>query len=64
MQVKGKFLQRFMLRHELFVLITCKVLIMFFVYNSKGEKSKAKSAITAAIIGFVVTFVIGILGEL
>jgi len=28
-------------------------LILFFVYNSKGEKSKAKSAIIAAAIGFV-----------
>jgi len=32
-------------------------LIMFFIYNSKGEKKKAKSAITAAIIGFVISFI-------
>jgi len=39
-------------------------LILFFVYNSRDEDSKAKSAITAAIIGFAVGFVMGILGSL
>jgi len=39
-------------------------LILFFIYRSKDEDKKAKSAITASIIGFVVAIALSVLDNL